>query len=77
MSNELKEKEIEILSPLPPPEWLERYNKTNPDIVKAVLDEFKNNSALNRQEIEKDNETNRMITINNLKIVRTSQWQAS
>lgn len=55
---------VSISTPLPPPEWMERYNSINPVIITEILNEFKNNG-----------ENNRKITMKGMNLTVSSQWQ--
>ena len=33
-----------VTSPLPPPEWIERYNAVNPEIIKEILSQYREDS---------------------------------
>lgn len=35
---------FEVSSPLPPPEWLEKYKQINPNIINELLEQYKINS---------------------------------
>ena len=55
MSNNSKQNKQPVLvrqsisTPLPPPEWMEKYNKINPNIINEILEQFKKNGENGRQ----------------------------
>lgn len=76
MSNNSKQNKQPVLvrqsisTPLPPPEWMEKYNKINPNIINEILEQFKKNGENGRQislQIA-DNEKEQ------IKIIKMSQW---
>ena len=54
-----------VSSPLPPPEWLDKYKEINPDIINELLEQYKINS-----------EHVRGLDKKQLELVKTSQNQA-
>ena len=56
---------LSVSSPLPPPEWLDRYKEINPDIINELLEQYKVNSEHVRN-LDKEQ----------IKIVKISQNQA-
>ena len=76
MSNNSKQNKQPVLvrqsisTPLPPPEWMEKYNKINPNIINEILEQFKKNGENGRQISLQivDNEKEQ------IKIIKMSQW---
>ena len=68
--NQLMVQQHTISSPLPPPEWLEKYNNINPNIVDEILKQYKQNSEhtreINKQLLEGE--------LTKIDIIRLSQW---
>jgi uncharacterized membrane protein len=54
---------VTINSPLPPPEWIERFAKVYPDSVRCIFQVFEENSKNNRELASK-----------NLSLLNLSQW---
>jgi uncharacterized membrane protein len=50
-------------TPLPPPEWIERFTKVYPDAARCIFETF-----------EKTAEHNRLLALKQTKIVGISQW---
>ena len=45
---------VSMSAPLPPPEWLEKYNNVNPEIVKEILNQYSKNSEYFREKNKKE-----------------------
>jgi uncharacterized membrane protein len=54
---------VTINSPLPPPEWIERFAKVYPDSARCIFQAFEENSKNNRELASK-----------NLSLLNLSQW---
>lgn len=60
----------QISSPLPPPEWIEKYNNINPKIIEEIIYDFREVGEINRKiALEKSRNETRQI-----KIIGISQW---
>ena len=59
-----------VSSPLPPPEWMERFVKIYPDAAKDIFEDFKKVSEANRKVLLENIENNKK----QLKIIAISQW---
>ncbi len=66
-----------VSSPLPPPEWLERFVKVYPDAAKEIFEDFKKVSEINREISLRivNNETEKIkLQAKELKVIKLSQW---
>jgi uncharacterized membrane protein len=54
---------VSVSSPLPPPDWMEKYKSISPEIIEEILKEFRENGKSNRFILEKQ-----------IKIISSSQW---
>ena len=66
-----------VSSPLPPPEWLERFVKIYPDAAKEIFEDFKKVSENNREISLKivNNEAEKIkLQSEELKVIKISQW---
>ena len=55
----------QVSSPLPPPEWLEKFSEIYPDAAKEIFEDFK-----------KVSENNRKIADRNSRLIYISQWHS-
>lgn len=60
----------QISTPLPPPEWMEKYNNINPSITNAILEQYVKNSDHFRAE---DNKKLNILE-KETKTISISQW---
>jgi uncharacterized membrane protein len=54
---------VSVSTPLPPPDWMEKYKSVNPEIINEILKEFRENG-----------ENNRILSRKQISIIGSSQW---
>jgi uncharacterized membrane protein len=54
---------VSVSSPLPPPEWMEKYNNVDSNIIKEILEQYRDNGKVGRD-----------VVLSRVTLVKTSQW---